>query len=103
MYDETPTFDQTSRSCHEIGRKGMARATRMLKALRDREAGIAVLGLGHVGLPTALGFAELGWKVTGADSDAEKIALLAQGQAPFYEPGLQQLLSKQNANEAFQV
>jgi len=26
---------------------------------------IAVLGLGYVGLPTALGLAELGWRVTG--------------------------------------
>jgi len=85
------------------GKKGMTRASRVLKALRDREMGIAVLGLGHVGLPTALGFAELGWKVTGADSNAENIALLAQGQAPFYEPGLQELLCKQLANEAFQV
>jgi UDP-N-acetyl-D-mannosaminuronate dehydrogenase len=28
---------------------------------------IAVLGLGHVGLPTALGFVEMGWEVIGAD------------------------------------
>ena len=27
---------------------------------------IAVLGLGHVGLPTALGFVEMGWEVIGA-------------------------------------
>ena len=35
---------------------------------------LAVLGLGHVGLPTALGFAEMGWEVIGADDDASKVA-----------------------------
>ena len=29
---------------------------------------IAVFGLGHVGLPTALGFAELGWDVIGVEN-----------------------------------
>ncbi|OFW30821.1 MAG: hypothetical protein A3J28_04965 [Acidobacteria bacterium RIFCSPLOWO2_12_FULL_60_22] len=55
---------------------------------------ITVLGLGHVGLPTAVGLAELGWRVLGTDQDAAKIASLQQGRAPFYEPGLQELLSK---------
>src|SRR5439155_1274046 len=47
---------------------------------------IAVLGLGHVGLPTALGFAELGWDVVGADDDREKAARIAAGRLPFFEP-----------------
>ena len=55
---------------------------------------ITVLGLGHVGLPTALGLAELGWRVVGADEDLTKITSLREGRAPFYEPGLQELLSK---------
>jgi len=33
---------------------------------------LGVLGLGHVGLPTAIGLAELGWNVIGADDQAEK-------------------------------
>ena len=59
-----------------------------------REATIAVLGLGHVGLPTALGFAELGREVVGADGDPSKVALIRAGQVPFFEPGLSELLSK---------
>ncbi len=55
---------------------------------------IAVLGMGHVGIPTALGLAELGWNVTGVDQDSAKIALLQEGRVPFYEPGLEELLSK---------
>lgn len=55
---------------------------------------LSILGLGHVGLPTALGFAELGWEVIGADDDAGKVALIKSGKSPFFEPGLQPLLSK---------
>ena len=55
---------------------------------------IAVLGMGHVGLPTALGMAELGWEVTGADDDAAKIARIEKGEVPFYEPGVPELLAK---------
>jgi len=55
---------------------------------------ISVLGLGHVGLPTALGFAEMGWEVIGADDDAGKVALIKSGKSPFFEPGLQPLLTK---------
>jgi UDPglucose 6-dehydrogenase len=55
---------------------------------------IGILGLGHVGLPTAVGLAELGWQVVGTDSDARKVALIAQGKSPFYEPDLEPLLQK---------
>ena len=34
---------------------------------------IGVLGLGHVGLPTALGLAEMGWTVVGADDNQETV------------------------------
>ncbi|MBZ5514920.1 MAG: UDP-glucose/GDP-mannose dehydrogenase family protein [Acidobacteriia bacterium] len=64
---------------------------------------IAVLGLGHVGLPTALGFAELGWEVVGADDDAEKVALLNSGKTTFYEAGLQTLLTKHLESGAFRL
>lgn len=66
-------------------------------------AGIAVLGMGHIGLPTALGLAELGWNVVGADSDAAKIALLSAGQCPFHEPDLPELLLKHNTNPRFKL
>lgn len=55
---------------------------------------IAVLGLGHVGLPTALGFVEMGWEVIGADDDGSKVAMIQSGQSPFYEPGLDDLLAR---------
>ena len=55
---------------------------------------IAVLGMGHVGLPTALCLAEMGWKVTGADQDSAKIATIKAGKSPFFEPGVQELLTR---------
>lgn len=59
---------------------------------------IAVLGLGHVGLPTALGFVETGWEVIGADDDAAKVATIQSGNVPFYEPGLSELLTRSLAS-----
>ncbi len=55
---------------------------------------IAVLGLGHVGLPTALGFAQIGWNVIGTDSDLAKVDLISNGNTPFYEPGIDDMLKK---------
>src|SRR5215469_3816239 len=63
---------------------------------------ITVLGMGHVGLPTALGLAELGWKVFGADDAVDKIDQLKGGQATFYEPEMQELLTKHLANGRFE-
>ncbi len=64
---------------------------------------VGVLGLGHVGLPTAVGFAELGWQVIGTDSDSVKVALIASGRCPFYEPDLEPLLRKNLAEGRLKV
>lgn len=53
---------------------------------------IAVIGAGYVGLVTATCFAELGNRATAIDGDAEKIAKLQRGEIPFYEPGLLEML-----------
>src|SRR5512135_868737 len=63
---------------------------------------IAVLGMGHVGLPTALGLAELGWQVIGADDDASKVKVLQDGKVTFYEPEMQPLLTR-HLGKGFQV
>src|SRR5256714_15372326 len=55
---------------------------------------IAVIGSGYVGLVTGACFAEFGVDVTCVDTDAEKIARLTQGQTTIYEPGLDQLLTR---------
>lgn len=53
---------------------------------------LVTVGTGYVGLVTGLGFAKLGHRVVCVDTDAAKIAKLDVGEAPFYEPGLQELL-----------
>lgn len=51
-----------------------------------REATVCVLGLGYVGLPLAMAFAEAGFKVSGIDIDPEKVASLQNGCG--YIPGI---------------
>lgn len=77
----------------ELGRAGKSSVERIK---------IAVLGMGHVGLPTALGLAELGWEVLGADSNPETVATLKKGKSWFYEPDLEPLLEKHLATGRFQ-
>jgi UDPglucose 6-dehydrogenase len=55
---------------------------------------ILIVGLGYVGMTTGLVLAEQGWKVTGLDVDKGKISSLRQGVLPFYEPGMDLLLTK---------
>ena len=49
---------------------------------------ISIVGLGYVGLVTAVCLARLGQRVVGLDTDRAKLKMLEGGTAPFYEPGL---------------
>jgi UDP-N-acetyl-D-glucosamine dehydrogenase len=56
-------------------------AQKLLEGLRSRRATIGVVGLGYVGLPLALRFAEAGVRVLGFDVDPEKPRKLAAGHS----------------------
>ena len=55
---------------------------------------VTVVGLGFVGLTTALGFAEYGHKVYGIEADPMRMAIIQSGKLPFLEPGLDEALTR---------
>lgn len=54
---------------------------------------LSVIGCGYLGAVHASAMASIGHDVIGIDVDASKIEKLATGQSPFFEPGLDELLS----------
>jgi len=58
---------------------------------------VTVVGAGYVGLVTAACLAETGNDVVCADVDAEKIARLGRNDIPMYEPGLEPLVARNQA------
>jgi UDPglucose 6-dehydrogenase len=53
---------------------------------------LSVIGCGYLGAVHAASMAELGHDVVGIDVDAAKVAMLSAGEAPFFEPGLPEIL-----------
>ena len=67
----------------------------LVKAIQDKEAKLAVIGLGYVGLPVACTFAQAGFQVLGVERDKTKAAQIEEGLCPIggREPGLAKLLT----------
>src|SRR5439155_18779543 len=63
---------------------------------------IAVVGSGYVGTVVAASFAGLGRDVVGYEIDERKLRCLQSGRAPFYEPGLDDLLASATATGRLQ-
>jgi UDP-N-acetyl-D-mannosaminuronic acid dehydrogenase len=55
---------------------------------------VTVIGLGRVGLPLALAFADAGLRVLGIDKDAERLEAVRSRRMPFKEPGTDELLAR---------
>jgi UDPglucose 6-dehydrogenase len=53
---------------------------------------LTVIGTGYLGAVHASCMADLGHEVLGVDTDTRKIAALQEGRAPFFEPGLEEIL-----------
>ncbi|HMV29721.1 MAG TPA: NAD(P)-binding domain-containing protein, partial [Anaerolineales bacterium] len=53
----------------------------LIKKLKEKNAKVAILGLGYVGLPLAVVFGEAGFKVTGVDPDKRKVEALNKGES----------------------
>jgi UDP-N-acetyl-D-mannosaminuronic acid dehydrogenase len=72
-------------------------------ARSQRSADVSVVGLGRVGLPLALSFADRGLRVIGIDRDAARLAAVRDGQMPFAETGAQELLERVHAGDCLSL
>ncbi|NCV74059.1 MAG: UDP-glucose/GDP-mannose dehydrogenase family protein, partial [Actinobacteria bacterium] len=59
---------------------------------------LSVIGTGYLGATHAACMASMGFEVIGFDTEQNKIDFLSKGKVPFYEPDLEELLSKQIAS-----
>jgi UDP-N-acetyl-D-mannosaminuronic acid dehydrogenase len=61
-------------------------------------ADVAVVGLGRVGLPLALSFADRGLSVIGVDNDPARLGAVSEGRMPFDETDAQEMLDRVHAS-----
>jgi UDP-N-acetyl-D-mannosaminuronic acid dehydrogenase len=72
----------------------MIRKEKLIEKIKRRKADIAVIGLGHVGLPTAAIFADAGFNVIGVDVKKEIVESVSSERSPVREPRLDELVKK---------
>jgi UDP-N-acetyl-D-mannosaminuronic acid dehydrogenase len=66
-------------------------------------ADVAVVGLGRVGLPLALSFADRGLRVVGVDNDLTRLGAVREGVMPFQETGAQELLERVHGTDRLEL
>jgi UDP-N-acetyl-D-glucosamine dehydrogenase len=64
---------------------------RLRNRLEERAAGVGVAGLGYVGLPLAVEFARAGFRVTGIDPDAGRVAAVNRGESYIGDVGAEEV------------
>jgi UDP-N-acetyl-D-glucosamine dehydrogenase len=75
--------------------------TKLIEKLNNKTATIGIFGLGYIGLPLVIRFAEIGYKVIGFDIDQTKVDLLKHGKSYIKHILVKQILtSVQNGFEA---
>ena len=73
----------------------------LLKKIANHDAKICVIGLGQVGLPTALTFCKAGFNVIGHDINSNLLKIINSKKSPFNEVGLEELLQTCIENNNF--
>lgn len=79
------------------------RFNELAKKIETRSAVICVVGLGQVGLPTALSFLKLGYKVIGFDINEKLVENIRFGDNSLPEDGIKDLTSKFLRNGSFRL
>ena len=75
----------------------------LVRKLDQKTAVICVIGLGQVGLPTALSLLKLGYKVLGYDVNEKLIRNLKRGLSPLPEQGFKDLINRFIQNGLFSI
>jgi nucleotide sugar dehydrogenase len=75
-------------------RQNMGWGTTFDSRISSNELNVGIIGLGYVGLPTAIGFYEAGYNVWGADLSEHIVNSLLEGSNPLGDPNLDQLIPK---------
>lgn len=68
----------------------------LLEKIRKNDFTLGVIGIGRVGLPLALVFAESGVKVNGIDKNKDYVENLKKGIKPFHEEGMDKYMKSRN-------
>jgi UDP-N-acetyl-D-mannosaminuronic acid dehydrogenase len=67
------------------------------------EYDVSIVGLGRVGLPLAISFADAGLRVLGIDNDPERLGAIRDGRMPFHETGADEALARVHGAERLAV
>ncbi len=73
------------------------------RTVPENGGAVAVVGSGYVGTVVAACFAWLGRTVVAVEADGGRLAALSQGQVPFHEPGLDQIVASAVATGRLQL
>ncbi|MHA1126677.1 MAG: nucleotide sugar dehydrogenase [Candidatus Heimdallarchaeota archaeon] len=73
------------------------------KKISEKKATIAIVGLGYVGIPTALEFAKQGFNVMGIDIDEDKVKLINSGKSPINFPSIKKDIAELVAKKKFKA
>ena len=83
--------------------KTIALKAALIKKIRNRGVRIAVIGLGYVGLPTAVIFSKAGFHVTGIDINEKVVETISKGDSPINEAGVKRLMNQVRRKGLFKV
>lgn len=66
--------------------QSMGWSSKFLESVDNRTLSVAVIGLGYVGLPTAIGFYDAGFTVWGVDVSERTVSMIKKGENPTGDP-----------------